>query len=281
MFTGKAGVVVGATAGIGRATALAFGRLGANVIVSGRRASEGHAVVEEIRRAGGTAEFVAVDVADEASIAALIAESVRLFGRLDFAVNNAARELPGGLLHERTAQECDDILAVNVRGVFLGMKYQLIQMLSQGSGAIVNVASTSGHKAFPYAALYTATKHAVVGLTKAAAAEYVKQGIRINAISPGVVDTETMQRYCAGWRAWPGPRPSAAPPIPTRSPRPSPGCVRRQAPMWWGTACWPMAACASDGAGLRHFAPRGAIFGLPLVPLSAYALAHKGRPGCP
>ena len=198
MFTGKAGVVVGATAGIGRATALAFGRLGANVIVSGRRASEGHAVVEEIRRAGGTAEFVAVDVADEASIAALIAESVRLFGRLDFAVNNAARELPGGLLHERTAQECDDILAVNVRGVFLGMKYQLIQMLSQGSGAIVNVASTSGHKAFPYAALYTATKHAVVGLTKAAAAEYVKQGIRINAISPGVVDTETMQRYCAG-----------------------------------------------------------------------------------
>ncbi|MBU3991181.1 MAG: SDR family oxidoreductase [Alphaproteobacteria bacterium] len=198
MFEGKAGVIVGGTSGIGKATALAFARLGAAVVVSGRRANEGQQVVDEIAGAGGKAVFLPVDVADEASIAALIDDSVRQFGSLDFAVNNAARELPAGLLHERTAEECDAILSINVRGVFLGMKYQLVQMLKQGNGAIVNIASSSAHKAVPYAALYTATKNAIVGLTQAAAVEYIKQGIRINAMSPGVVDTETLQRYVAG-----------------------------------------------------------------------------------
>src|SRR3546814_652508 len=130
-------------------------------------------------------------------LVALIAAGVARYGRIDCAVNNAAKEIPSGMLAERSAEDCDAIMAVNVRGVFLCMKYQIKQMLLQGGGAIVNIASSSGHVGFPGAALYTASKHAVVGMTRAAGLEYVKLGIRINAISPGVVDTQMMRRYLA------------------------------------------------------------------------------------
>lgn len=195
MFENRVALIVGATSGMGEATALAFAAQHARVVVSGRRADEGNAIVDRIRAAGGEAVFIAADVGDEASIIHLIDQAVAQYGRIDCAVNNAAREIPAGPLAERTAEECDAIMDINVRGVFLSMKYQILQMLKQGGGAIVNIASTSGHVGFPMAALYTASKHAVVGLTKAAALEYIKQGIRINAISPGVVDTEMLRRY--------------------------------------------------------------------------------------
>lgn len=195
MADSKVALVVGATSGMGAATACAFARRDERVVVAGRRAAEGQTVVDQIRAAGGDAFFQQVDVADETSVIQMIDRTVETYGRLDYAVNNAAVEVPATLLADCSTEDADLQMAVNFRGVFLGMKYQIKAMLQTGGGAIVNIASTSGHVGFPFAAVYTATKHAVVGLTKAAGLEYIKQGVRINAVSPGVVNTEMLQRY--------------------------------------------------------------------------------------
>lgn len=186
---GKVALVTGAASGIGRATAQLFSRHGVRVVVSDVDAAGGEATVRLIQDAGGEAIFVACDVSKSDDMQALIARTVETYGRLDFAVNNAGilgRFVP---THEYDEGMFDAVMAVNARGVFLGMKYQIPAMLQNGGGVIVNTSSAAGLIGFPGIVGYSASKHAVVGMTKTAAVEYAAQGIRVNAVNPGGVDT--------------------------------------------------------------------------------------------
>jgi NAD(P)-dependent dehydrogenase (short-subunit alcohol dehydrogenase family) len=191
----KVALVTGGTAGIGKATAIALGSAGAKVVFSGRREAEGEDVANSIRKSGAECLFVRSDVSVEADIQALIQQTVATYGRLDCAFNNAGIALPAKPLHEYLLEDFDDLMAVNVRGLFLCMKYELQQMITQGSGVIVNNSSTSGLFAFAGTSPYVASKHAVMGLTRAAALDYAKQGIRINAVNPGLTGTEGLDRF--------------------------------------------------------------------------------------
>jgi len=195
VFKDKTALVIGATSGIGEATAREFGREGARVVVAGRRADRGEAVASGIREAGGEAIFIRCDAAEEQSIVELIGAASDRYGPIEFAVNTPAKEMPAGRLAEKTAADFDEAFAVSVRGIFLAMKYEIQHMLAHGGGAIVNVGSTASHSAFPTAAIYTAAKHAMLGLTKAASLEYIKDGVRINAVAPGPVVTEMLERF--------------------------------------------------------------------------------------
>ncbi|MBD2073893.1 SDR family oxidoreductase [Phormidium sp. FACHB-592] len=197
MLKGKVALVTGGTLGIGRATAIAYAQQQAKVVV-GRRMDEGEATVRLIQEAGGEAIFVQADVTQEADVQAMVDQAVDVFGRLDIASNNAGTIGENPSLIEQTEAEYERTMNVNVKGIWLSMKYESAQMLKQGSGAIVNTASANGVVAFPTFPLYTASKSAVIGLTKAAALQYAKAGIRINVVAPAVIETDMFEAAAGG-----------------------------------------------------------------------------------
>jgi NAD(P)-dependent dehydrogenase (short-subunit alcohol dehydrogenase family) len=195
-FHGKVALVTGGTSGIGRATAKAFAREGARVVIAGRNSDKGREVVGEIENGGGTALFVKTDVSKADEIEALVSETVNAFGRLDFAFNNAARtDETIAPTADLTEEDFDKTVAVNLKGVWLGMKYEIRQMLAQEpqGGAIVNTSSGNGLGGCPTASFYAATKAGIIALSKSAAWEYAKNGIRVNALVAGAFRTPMLE----------------------------------------------------------------------------------------
>jgi len=193
-FTGKVALVTGASTGIGRATALLFAQRGAKVVVADI-ASSGNKTAEEIKKAGGDALFVKTDVSDARSVENLVTTTVKTFGGLHCAFNNAGVLPQTAALADVEESDFDKTIAVDLKGVFLCMKYEIRHMLAAGGGAIVNTASIAGMIADPGISPYIAAKHGVIGLTKAAAIEYAAKGIRINALAPGLVETPMTKHW--------------------------------------------------------------------------------------
>lgn len=191
-------LVTGALTGIGRATALAFARDGAHVVVSGRKEEAGQALAGELRALGVQAEFIKADVTSDADVAKLVDQTVARFGRLDIAVNNAGTEGQPGPVVAQTAETYAATFDTNVLGVLLSMKHQLRVMQAQGKGSIVNISSAFGKVGAPGASVYVASKHAVEGLTKSAALESVSFGVRVNAVAPGPIQTGMLDRFTGG-----------------------------------------------------------------------------------
>jgi len=196
-FAGKIAVVTGATSGIGRTTAEAFAREGASVLFCGRREALGKQVEMGIRSSGGTAEYRRCDVRHSTEVQSLIDYGVERFGRIDILFNNAGIFMTPGEIQNIDVENYLDIMATNAGGVFYGMKYAIPHMRRQGGGIIVNMASVAGHKGFPNTAAYNASKHAIIGLTKAAATANGKHNIRINSISPLAVNTPQLRESFA------------------------------------------------------------------------------------
>jgi NAD(P)-dependent dehydrogenase (short-subunit alcohol dehydrogenase family) len=188
-------LITGALTGIGRATAVVLAQQGAHVVVSGRREKEGQVLAAELRALGAKAEFIRADVRSEDDVRNLVDQTIKHFGRLDIAVNNAGTEGLGGLVTEQTAESYAATFDTNVLAVLLSMKHELRVMVAQGSGSIVNVSSAYGSVGAAGASVYVASKHAVEGLTKSAALEVVGTGVRVNVVAPGATDTGMLTRF--------------------------------------------------------------------------------------
>ncbi|WP_432719507.1 glucose 1-dehydrogenase [Jeongeupia wiesaeckerbachi] len=193
-LAGKVALVTGASSGIGRATAIELARRGAKVVASARRQSEIEALVAEIKDEGHEASAAVADINIEQDVIDLVAKTISTYGRIDIAFNNAGTEGALSPFVEQSNETYDTIFNANVRGVFWSMKHEAKAMLAQGGGTIINNASMGGVIGFANASLYIASKHAVLGLTKTAAIELFKQGVRVNAVNPGIIDTPLQDR---------------------------------------------------------------------------------------
>lgn len=198
-FAGKVVLITGATSGIGEATAKAFAKEGAKVFFCGRRENLGTKVERDIRSMGGEATYRRADVRNAEDVKAFVDACVAKYGRLDIAFNNAGNDYPPKPIADTEIAEFDDLLNTHVRGVFLSMKYEIPYIQKAGGGAIINMASIGGHRAFPNIAGYGASKAAVIHMSKSAAQEYGKT-IRVNAISPGAIDTAMLDRVKRDWK---------------------------------------------------------------------------------
>ena len=193
-YKNKVVLVTGGTSGIGKATAIAFAEAGAKVVLTGRREKEGADVVSQITKLGGTASFCKADFSKDADVQAAVDFTVKTYGRLDVAFNNAGVEA-GGPLSEITEDGYKKVFDINVWGVLNSMKHEVAAMLKSGGGAIVNTSSTFGHVGAAQATIYVASKHAVEGMTKCVALEFAKQNIRVNAVSPAAIATDMIDRF--------------------------------------------------------------------------------------
>ncbi len=197
-FEGKVVLITGGTSGIGTAAAEAFAVEGAKIVVTGRREEEGNKVAEKINADGGDATFVQTDIQKSDEVKTMVSKTIETYGRLDFAVNNAGVEQYFKPLPEQTEEIYDMVMDTNVKGVWMSMKEEIPAMLETGGGAIVNTSSIAGVVGLASGPIYSASKHAVIGLTKSLALEYAQQGIRVNAVLPAAIETPMIDRFTQG-----------------------------------------------------------------------------------